>query len=232
MHRFWEKVIKPIVVAAAPRTIVEIGSLRGENTFKLLDYCRHCDAECVIIDPKPQYNIGLLKAYYGDLVQIKEQFSLDALPDIPAYDLILIDGDHNWYTVFHELKHVEAMAERTGRFPIVLFHDTDWPYGRRDMYYFPESIPEAYRQPYAQKGMEPGRSELFESGGFNAIALNALREHGERNGVRTAIEDFASQAKFGLRFYELRSNNGFGVLLPETSGLHAAVRYILASSGL
>lgn len=232
MHRFWEKVIKPIVVAAAPRTIVEIGSLNGENTFKLLDYARYCDASCIVIDPKPRYDIGLLKAYYGERATIKEQFSLDALPDIPAYDLILIDGDHNWYTVFHELKEVEAMAMRTGRFPVVLFHDTGWPYGRRDMYYFPESIPEEYRQPHARQGMAPGVSELLESGGFNAIALNALREHGERNGVLTAIEDFVNQSKFELRLYQLHSNNGFGVMLPTDSPLHDAVRYVLASSGL
>ncbi|MFD0672166.1 class I SAM-dependent methyltransferase [Cohnella sp. GCM10027633] len=232
MHRFWDKVIRPILIAAQPRTIVEIGSLSGLNTFKLLDYCKLCDAECTVIDPGPQYNIELLEAYYERHVRVLRQFSLDALPTLRQYDLILIDGDHNWYTVYYELKEVERMAESTGRFPTVLFHDTGWPYGRRDMYYFPESIPESYRQPYERKGMEPGKSELLETGGFNSIALNAVHEHGERNGVLTAIEDFAKQCSFELDYFELKSNNGLGVLIPRDSELHRTLPYILASSGL
>ena len=232
MHNFWEKVIKPIVIAAQPKTIVEIGSLTGLNTFKLLDYCKHCNAECIIVDPKPQYNVQLLKAYYGDHVTMMEQFSLDALQDIPKYDLILIDGDHNWYTVYHELKLVEKMAEQSGYFPIVMLHDTNWPYGRRDMYYFPESIPEEFRKPYARKGMEPGFSELLDSGGFNDIAFNAIYENGEKNGVLTAIEDFMKESALELQYHELYSNNGLGIIIPQHSHIQRTLPYILQTSGL
>ncbi|MEI0736392.1 hypothetical protein VQ056_06415 [Paenibacillus sp. JTLBN-2024] len=37
---------------------------------------------------------------------------------------------------------MERMALSAGAFPVVMLHDIDWPAGRRDMYYFPESIPE------------------------------------------------------------------------------------------
>ncbi len=37
MHRFWEKVIKPIIITVRPKVIVEVGSFSGFNTFKLLD---------------------------------------------------------------------------------------------------------------------------------------------------------------------------------------------------
>ncbi|MEK8132655.1 class I SAM-dependent methyltransferase [Paenibacillus filicis] len=232
MHRFWEKVIKPIVIAAQPKIIVEIGSLTGLNTFKVLDYCKHSEAELIIVEPAPQYNYDLLKAYYGDHVTLLQKFSLDALPEIPKYDLLLVDGDHNWYTVYHELKLAEKMAEQSGSFPIILFHDTNWPYGRRDMYYFPESIPEEFRKTYERKGMQPGVSELLESGGFNNIALNAVYEHGERNGVLTAIEDFVKESPFSLRYYDLYSNNGLGIIVPESSSIRKVLPYILESSGL
>ncbi|WP_422657321.1 class I SAM-dependent methyltransferase [Paenibacillus sp. EC2-1] len=233
MHRFWNDVIKPVLIAAEPKTIVEIGSLTGINTFKLLQYCKHMESRCIVVDPSPQYDIALLRQYYGEqVVTILEQFSLEALPTIDQYDLILIDGDHNWYTVYHELKSVEQMALRTGRFPIVLMHDVDWPYGRRDMYYYPESIPEEYRQPHTAKGMKPGQSELLEVGGFNHIALNALSEGGEKNGVHGAIDDFLNETSIPIHYYKLQSNNGLGVLIPEGSRLQSTIGYILDSSGL
>ncbi|TBL75289.1 class I SAM-dependent methyltransferase [Paenibacillus thalictri] len=232
MHRFWEKVIRPIIIAAQPNVIVEIGSLTGLNTFKLLDYSKHCDAQCIVIEPMPRYDAELASLLYGKHVRFMKQFSLDALPDVERCDLMLIDGDHNWYTVYHELKLVENMAAKSGSFPIVLFHDTDWPYGRRDMYYFPESIPEQYRKPYAQKGMEPGRSELLAAGGFNVPANNALYENGAQNGVLTAIEDFMGETSFKLHFHKLHSNNGLGILVPDHSPIRKVLPYILATSGL
>ncbi|MFC5530949.1 class I SAM-dependent methyltransferase [Cohnella yongneupensis] len=232
MHRYWDKVIKPILIASRPRTIVEIGSMSGLNTFKLLDYCKYCNANCFIIEQTPLYNVELLKAYYGHRATVMERLSLDALPEIVQYDLLLVDGDHNWYTVYHELALAEQMAQRTGRFPIVLLHDTDWPYGRRDMYASPESIPPAFRQAYARQGMEPGRSALLESGGFNAYSNNAVSEHGDRNGVLTAIEDFMKRSVFDLRLFKLYSHHGLGILVPSQSELMLTLPYIIAASGM
>jgi hypothetical protein len=130
------------------------------------------------------------------------------------------------------LKLAEKMAKRTGRFPIVVLHDTDWPYGRRDMYYFPESIPEEMRKPSALRGLEPGRSELLESGGMNCTVYNALYEYGEQNGVLTAVEDFMRESRFKLKYYQLYSNNGLGIIVPDDSPHHSIINYIIATSGL
>jgi hypothetical protein len=231
MHKFWEKVVKPIVIAAQPKVIVEIGSLSGTNTFKLLDYAKHCSAQCIVVEPAPQYDVQLLQATYRNAFKLMPKFSLEALPDIEKYDLLLIDGDHNWYTVYNELKLVEKMAERSGCFPIVLLHDTQWPYGRRDMYYFPESIPEEFRLPYASKGLEPGRSELLDYGGFNYMANNAIYENGERNGVLTAVEDFMKESSFQLEFYQLYSSNWLGIIVPSDSSIHPILSFIMDTSG-
>jgi hypothetical protein len=232
LNRFWEKAIKPIILFAKPKIIVEIGSLAGESTFKLLDYCKYCGAQTIIVEPMPLFDVQALQHNYGDVAKVMQMFSLEALPQIDKYDLLLIDGDHNWYTVYNELKLAEKMAKRTGRFPIVVLHDTDWPYGRRDMYYFPESIPEEMRKPSALRGLEPGRSELLESGGMNCTVYNALYEYGEQNGVLTAVEDFMRESHFKLKYYQLYSNNGLGIIVPDDSPHHSIINYIIATSGL
>ena len=80
-------------------------------------------------------------------------------------DAALIDGDHNWYTVYHELRLLHEVARAAGEpLPLLILHDVGWPYGRRDLYYGPEQIPEEFRQPYAQQGMLKGSSELLEAG--------------------------------------------------------------------
>ncbi|MDR0271643.1 class I SAM-dependent methyltransferase [Paenibacillus sp.] len=232
MHRFWEKVIKPIIIAVHPEHIVEIGSLTGMNTFKILDYCKLAGARSTVIDPAPQFDVELLEAYYGDAFQMVRDYSLQALPKLEPYDMILIDGDHNWYTVYHELKQVEHTALSTGQFPVVMLHDVDWPYGRRDMYYFPESIPEEHRKPHAKLGVKPGEPVLVLQGGFNNTLSNALMEHGERNGVLTAVEDFLKGTPFDLTLHQLHSSNGLGIILPANSPAARVLPFILNTSGL
>ena len=116
--------------------------------------------------------------------------SLEALAAIPEIDAALIDGDHNWHTVSAELGLLAEGATRANApLPLVLAHDAGWPYGRRDMYYDPHSIPAEHRHDAARAGIAPGRSKLG-SPGINAHLWNATTEGGPRNGVLTAIEDF------------------------------------------
>lgn len=232
MHRFWEKLIKPVMIAASPKTIVEIGSLTGLTTVKLLDYCQSVGAKCISIDPAPQFNSEAFGAFYGEHFEMMELLSLDALPLIDSCDMLLIDGDHNWYTVYHELKQAERIAKLQGKFPFTIFHDTQWPYGRRDMYYMPDTIPPEYRKPYAKLGMEPGRTDLLPVGGANMLLDNALFEKGERNGVLTAIEDFLAETELELEFHQAYSNNGLGLLFPKDERLSRVVPYLLSTSGL
>lgn len=233
MHRFWEKVIKPIIITIRPKVIVEIGSFSGLNTFKLLDYCRYTGSRCVVIEPQPKYDAPFLKEYYVNVVLLLERLSLDALPELGAYDMILLDSDPNWYTVYHELKLVEQMCLKARtKFPVTIIHDTCWPYGRRDMYNAPETIPDKFRHPYGKKGMMPGFTGVLEQGGFNDHMNNALHEFGPRNGVLTAIEDFLGETELPLKYYELQSNNGLGIIVNEAEMPKGLLPYILDSSGL
>ena len=74
--------------------------------------------------------------------------SLEALPRIPLPDAVIIDGDHNYYTVSEELRLIGERAPGA-ELPLLLFHDVCWPHGRRDDYFAPELIPAEHRQPLA-----------------------------------------------------------------------------------
>jgi SAM-dependent methyltransferase len=195
------------------QSICEIGARSGTSTDILLKLpLKHY----TVIDPC--IDNDLQAKYAGDSrVQVIKSNSLDALAiDGPiaaptAFDCILIDGDHNWYTVFNELSLIRARALlRPGGF--VFLHDVDWPYGRRDLYYQPSTIPAEFRHSFAQKGILRGQSPLTDAGGLNSDYLNALQEGGPRNGVLTAIEDFLAQHPNDYRFFTIHYQWGLGVL--------------------
>ncbi|WNR46273.1 class I SAM-dependent methyltransferase [Paenibacillus roseipurpureus] len=233
MNRFMEKVIKPILVKYEPAHIVEIGVyLSGRTTIKLLEFCKMMNSKLTVIDPAPGFDTNAYKAVFSDEVDIHRKHSLEVLPEIQAAHLYVIDGDHNWYTVYHELMAIEQSAIRKGTFPIVILHDTEWPYGRRDSYYFPEAIPAQYQHRYAKKGILAESNELVESGGINADQCNAWNEYGDKNGVLTAIEDFLKVTSFPITFHRLYTNNGLGILFPSDEKMETVISYIIDSSGL
>ena len=62
--------------------------------------------------------------------------------------MVIIDGDHNYFTVSEELRLIAERAAGAA-LPLLLFHDVGWPHARRDDYYAAERIPEADRRPLA-----------------------------------------------------------------------------------
>ena len=216
MHRLWHAIVEPVLAAARPGVVVEIGAAAGRNTAHLLEYCRREGGVCHVIDPLPRFDVSAWQAEYGDALVFHQRKSLEVLGGIPAIDLVLIDGDHNWYTVFNELKVLAERAHSDGHgFPVVLLHDVGWPYGRRDLYYDPSAIPVAWRQPFKRAGIRPGSPELLEEDGFNATLNNAITEGGERNGVLTAVEDLLSASDLRLGFVMVPGIHGIGLLFSE-----------------
>jgi len=226
MHRFWQRYTKPIVETLAPRRIIEVGAEFGWNTQHLLDYCRATGAHLHIIDPAPHPALHDVRTAYPDEHTYHALKSVAAIPGLDPADLVLLDGDHNWHTVYTELTLIFMRAAETGAPPpVVLFHDVAWPYARRDMYYDPLSLLEADRHPYAYRGMLPGSSELTDSG-LNGRFANALHEGGPCNGVLTAVEDFKASSSVPMALYQLPFFNGLGILVPDariTPALQAVI---------
>lgn len=214
MHRFWNIIIEPVLTLLEPEIIVEIGSDQGKNTVSLLEFCKNTDAVLHAVDPVSNFDVDALKKEYGPRFVFHKSLSLNAIPRIKAADVFLIDGDHNWYTVFNELKLIEKYAADADRpFPVVMLHDIAWPYGRRDLYYYPENIPGKFRKPFKQKGIRPEVPDLLDEGGLNAHLNNSIYENALQNGVLTAIEDFLKEAGGSIEFFKLPGLCGLGILL-------------------
>lgn len=207
MRDFVEKFVVPALKKRKWTRICEIGSSYGLSTDRLAALL---GVNITVIDPCLDCD---LKEKYADnlRVTVKKGTSLDELPRLDdSFECILIDGDHNWYTVYHELKVIyeRNLLEPGG---IMFFHDVEWPYGRRDLYYQPELIPDEYRHPCEKSGIVRGKSKLS-AGAYNSQYWNATREGGARNGVLTAIEDFLRDHVSEYRFFRVRGEYGLGML--------------------
>ena len=175
MHGLFESHILDILDQRKPKTILEIGVLRGESTLQLLRWCAENRAHLTSLDPvawegelpeevkRPMEGYEYKRGQEGfdDWVVhpqgLEEVFrsglernwtclktrSLDYLasPDFKGFDLYMIDGDHNYYTVTKEL---ETIHQHFKPEDIVLFNDVVGPYATRDLYYDPDFIPPEY----------------------------------------------------------------------------------------
>lgn len=217
MHYFFNRVIRPCILQNKYKYICEIGASEGIHSDKLLQIK---SIALAVIDLCLEAD---LPAMYKDNKRVKvfKGFSLEVLPKISKkFDCILIDGDHNWYTVFNELKTIhERNLIRSGG--TIFLHDVSWPYGRRDLYYLPESIPRKFRHPHSKKAAVYGKSELSEDPGYyshltNGILVNhAMFEGGPRNGVLTAVEDFLKEHKKEYMFSYFKEECGLGLLVKK-----------------
>lgn len=236
MNRFWHRYIKPLIETAQPRRLIEIGADRGWNTRNILAYCRQTGAQADIIDPAPQPSLHAVLAEYGPAeYRYHPLKSIAAIPQLDTPDVALIDGDHNWATVYSELTLLHARAEQQQLPPpIVLAHDVAWPYARRDMYYNPDDLEASQKHAYAYCGILPGVNELVEHG-MNGVLANALHEGGPRNGVLTAYEDYIESSGVDYTFRKLPFFNGLGILIPAarmTPSLQALVDSFFTAESL
>ena len=228
----FEGIILPALEAAGAREIVEIGAEYGGMSQLLADHAEAQGGRLTSIDPAP-------KAEFLDWVADRPAvrhvaaLSLEAIAEQTDVDAWIVDGDHNWYTVYHELKAIHQCCRRDGKPMLVFLHDVAWPCARRDLYYAPDQIPEAYRHDHDWTGgMVPGFAGLIPHRGFRGCGqfAAALVEGGPRNGVLTAIEDFlteALEAGQDFAFAEVPAVFGLGVLFAMDAPWSTAVAEIV-----
>lgn len=188
-------IILGVLTQAGAQHVAEIGAEYGGMSTLLADYTAERGGQFSSIDPAPKPQFVEWAAATPHVRHIVRP-SLEAFAELENVDAWLIDGDHNWYTVYHELKQIDALCRRDGRPMLAFLHDIDWPAGRRDMYYAPDQIPAEYRHAHDYEGGAfPGEARLQSGRGFRGMGHFALATHegGPRNGVRTAVEDFIAE---------------------------------------
>jgi hypothetical protein len=209
--------------AAGARSVVEVGAYAGDTTRILLDWAEAAGARVVAVDPDPQPSLDEL-ARRRPALELIRATSLDALGTLGPCDAVILDGDHNYYTVTHELRLLE---ERGEHLPLVICHDVCWPHGRRDAYYAIEQIPEEWRQPSVELGhLFPGDPGIHSAGLLFYHHRLAEREGGPANGVLTAVEDFL-RARPGLRLAVVPAFFGLAVMWPAGAAYAADLAAVL-----
>jgi hypothetical protein len=212
--------------AVEARSVTEVGAFMGELTRLLLRWADTVGASVAAIDVAPHPDLESLEPAHDNLRLIRAT-SHQALGELPLADAIILDGDHNYYTVSEELRIIaEHAAEQQRLLPLLLLHDVGWPHGRRDDYYVPERIPAEYRQPLADGGLYPGEPGTYHGG----IPCDnpAAHEGGPRNGVLTAVEDFVS-AQDGLRLAIVPAFFGLGVVWSRDDPHHEALSGVVST---
>jgi Methyltransferase domain len=202
------EVLTACLEASGSRSVVEVGAYAGDLTRVLLDWAAGAGARVIAIEPTPQPPLAELGESRPELELIRDASDV-ALRGLATPDAVIIDGDHNHYTVSEELRLIERNAPG-GELPLLLFHDVGWPHGRRDAYWVPDRVPGESRQPSVERAaLFPGEPGLVEYG--LPMYTTAKREGGPGNGVLTAIEDFLADHP-ELRLAVLPPFFGFGVL--------------------
>jgi hypothetical protein len=211
--------------AVGARSVVEVGAYAGDLTRVLVQWADQTGGAVKAIDPAPQPALVSLADAHDGLELIRET-SLDSLGAIDLPDVVIIDGDHNYYTVAEELRLIAARVSGA-ELPLLLFHDVSWPHARRDDYFDVEQIPADFRQPLVGEhaGIVPGDPGTRRDG--LPYHKSADHEGGARNGVLTAVEDFTA-GDDALRLAVVPAFFGFGAVWHTGAPWTDAVAQILA----
>ena len=207
MSNFTHQISKVLDVLQ-PKSLCEVGIEGGLFTNYLLEYAQKNGAKYIGIEP--HIDVHLKDLITGKKQQVVEDLSLNVLKNVDA-DVIFLDGDHNYYTLYYELKQIFS----ENRTSFVFLHDISWPWRNRDLYYDVDTIPSEYVHPYeSERGLKLGEKKTVPYG-FRSLGHYsfAKEERGEKNGLLPAIEDFiASETERTFAYYELFAIFGLGLL--------------------
>jgi hypothetical protein len=214
--------ISQILNVLKPKSICEVGIEGGKFTEYLLTYTKDHNISYKGIEPKIDEDVK--KNILNNNQKIYEMLSLKVLPDIKA-DIFFLDGDHNYYTLYNELK----LIYQNNPSAVVFLHDISWPWRYRDLYYNPGVIPNKYIHPYEYtEGIRLGIKGTVKYGfrGLRQYAY-AKTEGGEKNGLLPAIQDFLLENQDeSYEYIELFAVFGLGILFNSDKLSKDVCRYL------
>jgi hypothetical protein len=218
----FSSLIMQVIERAGAREIAEIGAEFGGMSQLLADHCASRDGMLTSIDPAPQAAFVTWAQECPNVRHIAAT-SLSAMPGLSHIDAWMFDGDHNYYTVYNELKLADFASRRDGKPLLAILHDVGWPCARRDMYYAPETIPAEHRHSHSfDVGITLDDDGFLLNRGMRGVGAFAwaLCAGGPCNGVLTAIEDFMAEAQSDdriLLYAQIPAVFGLGVLFDASA---------------
>jgi hypothetical protein len=222
--REFAPLIEPLLAAVKPERIIEIGGETGQSASA---YLAAGAKEVVCVDPAPSAELSDWAAGQERVTLVVDR-SPGCISSLPPSDFWAIDGDHNYATVRAELEAILARPGTDGE-PLILLHDVLWPCARRDMYYEPSALDPAAVHPHRWDVGPSVHSESLIAGGFVGAGQFAIGTEagGERNGVRTAVEDMLEKRP-GLAFAIVPAVFGLGVVYDRGASWADEVAELLA----
>jgi predicted O-methyltransferase YrrM len=158
-----------------PPTLLEIGVDRGVTFLPLVVFLARTRQNfmAVGVDIMVQESVKLTLAnidrQQGQNAYLLEKNSLEVLPAIvdgkQQFDVVLLDGDHNYHTVRQEMEYVDQIVKPGG---ILICDDYSGRWAERDLWY-------------------------SEREGYEANALATKPIDTEKHGVKPAIDEWLAQ---------------------------------------
>jgi hypothetical protein len=158
-----------------------------------------------------------LRQSAGDRCVLHDAPIAAAIGILPVPGLCWIDADPNWHATHAVLQAVAAQAASLDKdFPVTIVANAGWPYGRRDGYDDPASVPASYCHPHERAGLVPGQAAPAGAAGLHGDRFNGTAENEPGHGVLTAVEDFLDGRTGSLRLATLPGFGGLAVITPRT----------------
>ena len=228
----FSSLILPCLAEADVTHITEIGSEFGGMSKVLAGWAQERGGKLTCIDPEPADGFAEWASGHPHLHHIAAP-SLDALAHCETADAWFVDGDHNYYTVFHELLAIDRIQREAGRPLLAFLHDVSWPCARRDFYYSPERVPPGWRHPHSyDHGVQLDSDDVVAGRGLRGMGAFAvaLEAGGPRNGVLTAVEDFLGDADTEdrpLYYVHVPAVLGLGIIFDASASWSEAMAQFL-----
>ena len=158
-------------------SILEIGLDRGITSIPVITHLARTHEAFlffgldVLIQESLKITLNYIDYSEKQSVRLCQGNSLEVLPKLAAqnvkFDVLLIDGDHNYYTVTKELEHLDNLTHEKS---LVIIDDYHGRWGNKDLWYSErkeyENVKEATKpQETQQRGVRPAVDEFVEKSG-------------------------------------------------------------------
>jgi predicted O-methyltransferase YrrM len=153
--------------------VLEVGIDRGVTFMPIASFLARTRKEFTVIGVdvlvQEPLAVTVQNLDLGPSVYMIQANSLDVLPKLVeqgmTFDLVFLDGDHNYFTVSHEMKLMDKLVKADG---ILIIDDYDGRWSERDLF-------------YAQR-------EGYEDNKFVTKPVNT-----EKHGVKPAVDEWLAE---------------------------------------
>ncbi len=164
MHKLFSNYIEKILKSYNCKNILEIGVYEGATTIEILKWCSKNNSNLTSVEPmgwsgnipekykaahndygciNPRFLSGRINKKFQNLWTVKKELSLNYLKkEKKKFEVVIIDGDHNYFTVKNEL---ESLKKNLADNYCIILNDVYGKWSRKDQYCDIRNIPSEFQ---------------------------------------------------------------------------------------